>query len=110
MLHVAFLKIHPPFFFPGVIGNFIPSLVATFTAAEDKNDKDELGLEIFSDEKLKDVAPVVIVNILKNKNVDLRSKYENEVVWRMFPVIQSKIFAGGIPKSDYWDTVRNYLL
>ena len=91
------------------MGNFIPSLVATFTPAEDKNDKDELGLDVFSDEKLKDVSPDIIVNIIKNKNVDLMSKYQNEVVWRMFPVIQSKIFAGGIPKSDSWDTVSDYL-
>ena len=48
-----------------------------------------------------------MVNIIK-KNAIGMDKYENEVVWRMFPVIESRIFVGGTPdwpKSDSWDTV-----
>ena len=49
-----------------------------------------------------------MVNIIKKKDTKVMDKYENEVVWRMFPVIESRIFLGGTPdwpKSDSWDMV-----
>ena len=53
-----------------------------------------------------------MVNIIKKKDTKVMDKYENEVVWRMFPVIESRIFVGGTPdwpKSDSWDMVRKII-
>ena len=72
-------------------------------------ESNEFGHAVFSSEKLNDDSPDVIVNIIKKKDEKTMDKYENEVVWRMFPVIKSKIFIAGIPvgpKSDSWDFVR----
>ena len=72
-------------------------------------ESNEFGHTVFSSEKLNDDSPDVIVNIIKKKDEKTMDKYENEVVWRMFPVIESRIFVGGTPdwpKSDSWDMVR----
>merc|ERR1712141_860369 len=92
-------------FFKGIIGEYIPSIVATFTPMKESN---EFGHTVFSSENLNDDSPDVIVNIIKKKDEKTMDKYENEVVWRMFPVIKSKIFVAGIPvgpKSDSWDFI-----
>ena len=71
-------------------------------------ESNEFGHTVFSSEKLNDDSPDVIVNIIKKKDEKTMDKYENEVVWRMFPVLESKIFVGGTPdwpKSDSWDMV-----
>ena len=92
-----------------MIGEYIPSIVATFTPMKESN---EFGHAVFSDEKLNDNSPDVIVNIIKKKDEKTMAKYEHEVVWRMFPVIKSKIVVAGTPvgpKSDSWDFVRHSL-
>ena len=94
----------------GKLGKYVPSLVATFTPPDDELiDENELGHAIFSKENLNDNSPDFMVNIIKKKDTKVMDKYENEVVWRMFPVIESRIFVGGTPdwpKSDSWDMVR----
>ena len=83
--------------------------MATFTPVEESIDENELGHAVFSKENLNDNSPDMMVNIIKKKDATVMDKYENEVVWRMFPVIESKIFVGGTPdwpKSDSWDMVR----
>ena len=93
----------------GKLGKYVPSLVATFTPPDDELiDENELGHAIFSKENLNDNSPDFMVNIIKKKDTKVMDKYENEVVWRMFPVIESRIFVGGTPdwpKSDSWDMV-----
>jgi len=95
-------------FIKGKLGKYVPSLVATFTPPDDELiDENELGHAIFSRENLNDNSPDFMVNIIK-KNAIGMDKYENEVVWRMFPVIESRIFVGGTPdwpKSDSWDMI-----
>ena len=104
------LLISSTYSYLGILGKYIPSLVATFTPVDEVIDENELGHAVFSKENLNDNdSPDIMVNIIKKKDVKVMDKYENEVVWRMFPMLETKIFVGGTPdwpKSDSWDVVR----
>ena len=86
-----------------MLSDYIPSLKATFT----EHSKEYSGLEShhFNGISLNNDSPDVIVNIMKTRDPEILKSYTNEVVWRMFPTIGSRIFTGGVPKSDYWDQV-----
>merc|ERR1711936_519637 len=58
-------------FTKGILGKYIPSLVATFTPVEESIDEN-------------DNSPDMMVNIIKKKDATVMDNYENEVVWRMF--------------------------
>jgi len=102
--HLLIKYMNAMFIVKGFLGQLFPLMQQSFTKVDSIDEDDPLET-ICTDEELASEEPDVMVNIIKFKNQEVFSKYNGKVVMQMFPALDTSIFAGGFPKSDYWEQI-----
>ena len=87
--------------------DYIKSLKVKLTPKAEVEDLDHEDLvgELCNDVTVAKAGSEVMINVMKVKKADIFEKYSMACLFSFFPVINTRIWEMGTPKSDYWDSL-----